>query len=40
MLTTGIQQNWNVLCDETELNEVDKKLLKGRQFLNPYSLET
>jgi hypothetical protein len=24
---------------EAELGEVDKKLLWGRQFLNPYSLE-
>jgi len=39
-LITAIKQHWDSVCDEAELNEVDKKLLWGRQFLNPYSLTT
>jgi len=34
-----IEQNWEAVCKEAELNEVDKKLLWRRQFLNPYSIE-
>lgn len=33
-----IEKYWNPVCDEAQLNEVDKKLLWGRQFLNPYSI--
>lgn len=33
-----IEQNWEMVCDEAELTEVDKKLFWRRQFLNPYSL--
>ncbi len=33
-----IEDQWNDVCEEAELNETDKKLLYGRQFLNPYSL--
>ena len=36
---TVIEQHWETVCKETELNEVDKKLLWKRQFLNPYSVE-
>jgi len=36
-LTSAIEQNWGSVCEEAELNEVDKKLLWGRQFLNPFS---
>jgi serine/threonine-protein kinase HipA len=32
-----IEQHWKFVCEEAELSEVDKKLLWGRQFLNPYS---
>ena len=32
-----IEQHWDAVCEEAELSEVDKKLLWGRQFLNPYS---
>lgn len=39
ILIAGIQQNWQAVCEEAELSEMDKKLLWGRQFLNPYSLE-
>ncbi len=35
----AIEKNWTKVCDEAELSEVDRKLLWGRQFLNPYSTE-
>jgi len=38
-LTAAIEQHWDAVCEEAELNEVDKKLLWRRQFLNPYSVE-
>jgi len=38
-LTAAIEQHWEAVCEEAELNEVDKKLLWRRQFLNPYSTE-
>jgi serine/threonine-protein kinase HipA len=38
-LTAAIEQNWDAVCEEAELTEVDKKLLWRRQFLNPYSVE-
>ncbi len=34
-----IEINWDSVCDEAQLREVDKKLLWGRQFLNPFSIE-
>ena len=34
-----ITENWDNVCEEAELNEVDKKMLWGRQFLNPFSVE-
>lgn len=36
-LIETIESNWDAVCDEAELSEVDRKLLWGRQFLNPYS---
>jgi len=36
-LTAAIEKHWGTVCEEAELNEVDKKLLWRRQFLNPYS---
>lgn len=39
-LIETIENNWNVVCEEAELSEVDKKLFWGRQFLNPYSTTT
>lgn len=39
MQTAAIEQHWEAVCEEAQLNEVDKKLLWRRQFLNPYSLE-
>jgi len=38
-LTAAIEQHWEAVCEEAELNEVDKMLLWRRQFLNPYSAE-
>ncbi len=35
----GIEENWDSVCEEAQLNEVDKKLLWRRQFLNPFSVE-
>ncbi len=34
-----IEQNWQSVCDEASLREVDRNLLWGRQFLNPFALE-
>jgi len=38
-LTAAIVQHWEIVCEEAELNEVGKKFLWRRQFLNPYSVE-
>lgn len=35
----SIGGNWSSVCDEAELNEIDRKYLWGRQFLNPYAFE-
>lgn len=35
----AITTNWDAICNEAKLSEIDKKLLWGRQFLNPYSIE-
>jgi serine/threonine-protein kinase HipA len=32
-----IKENWDRVCDEAELNETDRTLFWGRQFLNPYA---
>ncbi len=34
-----IEKNWKNVCDEASLSEVDRNLLWGRQFLNPFALE-
>ncbi|MCP4491808.1 MAG: type II toxin-antitoxin system HipA family toxin [Gammaproteobacteria bacterium] len=34
-----IETNWDIVCDEAQLSEIDRKLFWGRQFLNPYSVE-
>ncbi|VAW47254.1 HIPA PROTEIN [hydrothermal vent metagenome] len=34
-----IKQNWNMVCDQAQLSQVDKKLLWQRQFLNPFAFE-
>jgi serine/threonine-protein kinase HipA len=33
-----IEKNWQSVCDEAELSEVDRRLFLGRQFLNPFSV--
>lgn len=35
---SGIETHWNRVCDEAEISKAEKKMLWGRQFLNPYSL--
>lgn len=37
-LIATIKQHWQEVCDEAGLSEVDRSLLWGRQFLNPFSL--
>jgi serine/threonine-protein kinase HipA len=34
---TLIEEHWESVCDEARLSDVDRKLLWGRQFLNPFS---
>ncbi len=34
----SIEKNWESVCDEARLGEVDRKLFWRRQFLNPYSI--
>lgn len=36
---TAIRTEWAGVCDQAELNEVDRTFLWGRQFLNPFALE-
>ena len=31
-----IKQDWEAVCDEASLSEVDRRYLWGRQFLNPF----
>ncbi|MBU1172879.1 MAG: type II toxin-antitoxin system HipA family toxin [Proteobacteria bacterium] len=38
-LIGAIEQHWDTVCEEAELNDVDKNRLWRRQFLNPYSVE-
>ncbi len=37
-LQAAIEEHWNTVCAEAQLGEVDKRLLRGRQFLNPWSI--
>lgn len=37
-LTQAIEQNWDAVCDEAGLSQVDKTLFWKRQFLNPFSI--
>lgn len=34
-----IENNWDSVCDEAQLSEIDRKLFWRRQFLNPFSFE-
>lgn len=38
-LKESISEHWDLVCEDAELSEVDKKLFWGRQFLNPFSIE-
>ncbi|MDU0460922.1 MAG: type II toxin-antitoxin system HipA family toxin [Geobacteraceae bacterium] len=38
-IETAIRENWERVCEEAELSQVDKNYLWGRQFLNPFSIE-
>jgi serine/threonine-protein kinase HipA len=38
-IETAIRDNWERVCGEAELSQVDKNYLWGRQFLNPFSIE-
>ena len=35
-----IKGNWESVCTEANINEIDKKLLWGRQFLNPFAFDS
>lgn len=39
-MTNAIERNWEAVCEQAELSDVDKNLLWKRQFLNPFSLLT
>jgi serine/threonine-protein kinase HipA len=30
---------WNEVCEQANLNETDRRLLSGRQFLNPFAFD-
>jgi len=34
-----INASWKEVCDEAELNQIDRKYLWRRQFLNPFATE-
>ncbi len=38
-IESAIREHWDEVCAEAQLSEVDKNLLWGRQFLNPFSFE-
>lgn len=38
-LKDSIHKHWDNVCDEARLSDVDRVLLRGRQFLNPFSFE-
>ena len=35
----AIESNWDKVCDEAEISDVDKQMLWNRQFLNPFAFE-
>jgi len=35
----GIRENWDTVCEEALLSEVDRRVLRGGPFLNPYAFE-
>jgi serine/threonine-protein kinase HipA len=38
-IESAIREHWDGVCAEAQLSEVDKNLLWGRQFLNPFSFD-
>jgi len=38
-IETTIRENWDMVCGEAELSQVEKNYLWERQFLNPFSTE-
>ncbi|XXJ21127.1 type II toxin-antitoxin system HipA family toxin [Desulfovibrio caledoniensis] len=38
-MVESIRENWDTVCEEAALSEVDRAALWGRQFLNPFSME-
>lgn len=38
-IETSIRANWDDVCEQAQLSEVERRLLWGRQFLNPFSFE-
>jgi len=34
-----IHAHWEAVCDEANLTEIDRKLMLGRQFLNPFAFD-
>jgi serine/threonine-protein kinase HipA len=34
-LIASIPANWDAVCEEAQLSQVDKAMVKERQFLNP-----
>jgi serine/threonine-protein kinase HipA len=39
LIEAVIRENWNMACEEAQLSGIDRNLLWGRQFLNPFSFE-
>ena len=37
-LTQSIERHWDAVCEDAKLDEIDRRLLWRRQFLNPFSL--
>ncbi len=38
-IETVIRENWEMVCEDADLSQVDENLLWGHQFLNPFSIE-
>ena len=36
---SAISENWNTVCEEAGLSEIDRALLWGRQYLNPFAFD-
>ena len=39
-LQGAIEHHWQAVCDEAQLSPVDRRLLWGRQFMNPFIFES